>query len=75
MVEFKEASQATAVLSLDVAPNGRDVSLTLLFETDTAVRLPMNSEIAMRIWAVLEQARKDHGWSEPTMPVETSKLQ
>ena len=75
MAEFRESSPVNAVLSLDVAPNGQDVALTLHFESDTAVRLPMTSAVAMRIWAALDKAREDHGWPEPTTPVSVDKLQ
>jgi hypothetical protein len=75
MTELKESSPVDAVLSLVVDPSGRDALLTLHFESDIAVRLPMTSAVAMRIWAYLDKARTDHGWSVPTTPVLTDKLQ
>lgn len=75
MTEFKESSQVDAVLSLDVATNGQDVALTLHFESNTAVRLPMSVPVAMRLWALLDQARQAKGWSAPATPVSTDELQ
>lgn len=75
MTEFKESSPVNAILSLDVAPNGQDVALTVHFESNTAVRLPMTVPVAMRLWAVLDQARQDKGWSAPATPVSTDELQ
>lgn len=78
MAEFKESSLVDAALSLDT---GRDETgqellfLTLHFETDTAVRLPMTVPVAMRVWALLDKLRTDHGWSAPTTPVSIDKLQ
>ena len=75
MTQFKDASPVDAGLSLDVDPSGQDVFLTLHFERNTSVRLPMSVPIAMRLWAVLDKARTDHGWPEPTMPVSIDQLQ
>jgi hypothetical protein len=75
VTDFKESSLVDAVLSLDVAPNGQDVALTLHFESNTAVRLPMTAETAMRLWALLDQARRDKGWPEPPTPVSIDELQ
>ena len=75
MADFKESSLVDAVLSLDVATNGQDVALTLHFDSNIAVRFSMSAPVAMRIWEALEKARTDHGWSMPTTPVSTDKLQ
>jgi hypothetical protein len=75
MVNFRDTSEVTAVLSLDVSTTGQDVMLTLYFESDTAVRLPMSAAVAMRLWALLDQARRDKSWSEPTTPVSTDEIQ
>jgi hypothetical protein len=71
----KESSPVDAVLSLDVTTDHQHVLLTLHFESDTAVRLPMPVEIAMRVWACLDKARRDHDWSAPATPVSTETLQ
>jgi hypothetical protein len=79
MTDFRDSSLVDAVLSLD--DGGRDeqgrelLFLTLHFETDTVVRFPMGVEVAMRIWKLLDTARKQKGWSEPATPVSTDKLQ
>jgi len=75
VTETKDTSPVDAILSLTVDPAGRDVLLTLHFESNIAVRLPMTSAVAMRIWALLDQARKDKGWPMPPTPVSTDEIQ
>ena len=75
MAEFKESSLVDAVLSFDVASNGQDAALTLHFDSNTAVRLPTTAPVAMRIWAAIDKARQAHGWSVPTTPVSSDRLQ
>jgi hypothetical protein len=69
VTETKDSSPVDAVLSMVVDPSGQDVLLTLHFESNIAARLPMSAAVTMRLWAVLDQARKDHGWREPPTPV------
>lgn len=75
VTEYKDSSRVDGVLSLIVAPDGQDALLTLHFDSNIAVRLPMNAEVAMRLWAILDQARMERGWSAPSTPVSTDKLQ
>lgn len=75
MSEIKESSPVDAVLSLDITQDGQTVLLTLHFDSDTAVRLPMSVEVAMRIWGILDQLRRDRGWSAPTTPVSVDRIQ
>jgi hypothetical protein len=75
VMQFKEISAVDSVLSLDVSMDGQDVLLSLHLETDIGVRLPMSAKVAMRMWAVLDKARVDHGWPAPTMPVLADRIQ
>jgi hypothetical protein len=74
MTDFEESSPIDAILSVDVDPSGQNVLLTLDFERN-AVRLPMSAEVAMRLWKILDNARKDYDWPIPTTPISTDKLQ
>jgi hypothetical protein len=64
-----------AVLSVDIDPSGQNVLLTLDFEKNAAVRLPMSAEVAMRLWRILDNARRDHDWPIPATPVVAGQLQ
>lgn len=75
VTEFKESSPVDGMLSLDVAPNGQDLALVLHFETNIAVRFPMTAPVAMRIWAALDQARRDNHWPEPEEPLSIDRIQ
>ena len=78
MTEAKESSLVDAVLSVDTVKDevGQQfLLLTLHFETDTIVRLPMGTPVAMQLWALLDQARKDNGWPAPVLPVSVDKMQ
>ena len=77
VMEFIETPTVDAVVLLDSAKDERGVEcalLTLHLENDKTVRLPVPIHVAMRVWALLDDARKDHGWSEPTTPVLTDKM-
>ena len=74
-MSLRESSPVDAVLALDVSQDRQTVLLTLHFESDTAVRLPMSPETAMRLWAVLDKARQAEGWSAPSMPVSIDRMQ
>jgi hypothetical protein len=75
MTDFEDSAPIDAVLSVDVDPTGQNVLLTLDFEQNTAVRLPMSAEVAMRLWRILDKARKDHDWPMPITPAGTDHLQ
>jgi hypothetical protein len=75
MTDFEDSAPIDAVLSVDVDPTGQSVLLTLDFERNTAVRLPMSAEVAMRLWRILDKARKDHDWPVPTTPIVADQLQ
>jgi hypothetical protein len=78
LMDVKESSLVDAVLSVDTVKDeeGQEfLLLTLHFETNTAVRLPMGTPVAMRLWALLDQARKDNGWPAPVLPVSVDKMQ
>jgi hypothetical protein len=75
VTETKDSSPVDAILSMVVDPTGRDVLLTLHFESNIAVRLPMTSQVAMRLWSILDQARRDNDWPEPDTPVSSEKIQ
>ena len=79
MTEIIETPDVVAVASLDVAKDeesGDDYALlSLHLQNDKIVRLPMPVEVAMRVWAVLDRARQDKGWPEPSMPVSTDTMQ
>ena len=64
-----------AILSVDIDPSGQNVLLTLDFEKNAAVRLPMSAEVAMRLWRILDNARRDHDWPIPVTPVVDGQLQ
>jgi hypothetical protein len=64
-----------AILSVDIDPSGQNVLLTLDFEKNAAVRLPMSAEVAMRLWRILDNARRDHDWPVPVTPVVAGQLQ
>jgi hypothetical protein len=64
-----------AILSVDIDPSGQNVLLTLDFEKNAAVRLPMSAEVAMRLWRILDNARRDHDWPIPVTPVVAGQLQ
>jgi hypothetical protein len=74
MSDFED-SPVDAILSVDIDPSGRSVLLTLDFEKNAAVRLPMSAEVAMRLWRILDNARRDHDWPIPATPVAASQLQ
>jgi hypothetical protein len=59
--EFSELSPVDAMLALDVTTDGQHASLTLHLENNNAVCLSMAAPVAMRIWAALDQARRDSG--------------
>jgi hypothetical protein len=75
MAELKESSLIDAVLSLDVTTDNQYVLLTLHFESDTSVLFPMSVDVAMRIWALLDEAKRQKGWSAPATPVLTDQMQ
>ncbi len=78
VTETKETSTVDGALSLSGAKDeaGRDyLLLTLHFESNIAVRLPLTIDAAMRIWALLDRARADRGLSVPSTPVSAEKLQ
>jgi|HubBroStandDraft_6_1064221.scaffolds.fasta_scaffold31109_5 hypothetical protein len=75
MTDFEDSAPIDAVLSVDVDPSGQNVLLTLDFERNTAVRLPMSAEVAMRLWRILDKARLDHDWPVPTTPIAVEQLQ
>jgi hypothetical protein len=64
-----------AILSVDIDPSGQNVLLTLDFDRNAAVRLPMSAEVAMRLWRILDNARRDHDWPIPATPVAAGQLQ
>ena len=64
-----------AILSVDIDPSGQNVLLTLDFEKNAAVRLPMSAEVAMRLWRILDNARRDHDWPIPATTVVAGQLQ
>ena len=78
MAEFVETPLVDAVLSVDAVKDqeGADYAfLVLHLETGRTVRLPMPSDVAMRVWKLLDQVRRDKGWPAPTTPVSTDELQ
>ena len=75
MKDFEDSAPIDAVLSVDVDPSGENVLLTLDFEPNTAVRLPMSAEVAMRLWRILDKARIDHDWPVPVAPMTSDQLQ
>lgn len=75
MTDFEDSSPIGAILSVDVDPSGQNVLLTLDFERNATVHLPMSAEVAMRLWKILDNARKDYDWPIPTTPISTDKLQ
>jgi hypothetical protein len=64
-----------AILSVDIDPSGENILLTLDFDKNAAVRLPMSAEVAMRLWRILDNARRDHDWPIPAAPVVAGQLQ
>lgn len=77
MAEFKELSVADQVLSLDTATDyeGQEfLLLTLHFETEAVVRIPMTVDVGMRVLALLEEVRRQRGWSMPATRVESGKI-
>ena len=74
MSDFED-SPVDAILSVDIDPSGQNVLLTLDFEKNAAVRLPMSAEVAMRLWRILDNARRDHDWPVPATPVVAGQLQ
>ena len=76
---FIETPAVDAVLSLDVvrdAATGEPFALlTIHHESGTTVRMPMSVAIAMRIWALLDQARIANSWPRPEVPIDKSELQ
>jgi hypothetical protein len=74
MSDFED-SPVDAILSVDIDPSGQNVLLTLDFEKNAAVRLPMSAEVAMRLWRILDNARRDHDWPIPATPVVAGQLQ
>jgi hypothetical protein len=74
MSDFEDSSPIDAILSVDVDPSGQNVLLTLDFEKNAAVRLPMSAEVAMRLWRILDNARRDHDWPIPTTPMTNDQL-
>jgi len=75
VTEYKDSSPVDGILSVVVAPDARDLLLTLHFDSNIAVRLPMSAEVAMRLLGILDHARKQHGWSVPATPVSTDPIQ
>jgi hypothetical protein len=75
MTDFDDSAPIDAILSVDVDPSGQNVLLTLDFESNPAVRLPMSAEVAMRLWRILDKARRDHDWPMPGSPITTEQLQ
>jgi hypothetical protein len=74
MADFAETPDIEAVLSLDhmMDEAGQEcLLLTLRLESNKTVRLPMSVVVAMRIWALLDKARLDKGWSPPPTPIST----
>jgi hypothetical protein len=74
MSDFDDSSPIDAILSVDVDPSGQNVLLTLDFEKNAAVCLPMSVEVAMRLWRILDNARRDHDWPIPATPVSSDQL-
>ena len=75
MTDFEDSAPIDAILSVDVDPTGQNILLTLDFEHNAAVRLPMSAEVAMRLWRILDKARLDHDWPMPIAPAGTDQLQ
>jgi hypothetical protein len=76
MADSTETPDIEAVLSLDHMKDeaGQEcLLLTLRLENNETVRLPMTVHIAMRIWAVLDKARLEKGWSAPPAPISTDR--
>lgn len=78
MADFIETPTVGAVLSLDAVKDesGAEFALLVLYlENGKTVRLPMPVDVAMRVWRLLDEARRDKGWPEPTTPVSSDPIQ
>jgi hypothetical protein len=78
MADFVETPSVDLVLSLDAVKDetGSDlVLLTMRLENGATVRIPMSITAAMRVWGLLDMARRDKGWPVDTMPILANPIQ
>ena len=70
-----ETPIAEAGLHLDVTTDKEHLILMFLLENDISFRFPMTVDVGMRLLALLEQARVEHDFPMPDLPVETNPMQ
>lgn len=76
--EVKESSTIIDILSLVDGIDDhqeRCLVLTVRFESDTTVRLPMTEEAAAKALLLLDRARERLGWKLRDAPIDEDKIQ
>lgn len=79
MADVKETATITYVFHVDQAKDadtGDEFAVVLArLSNDTTARIPISSEAAARLAALLSRACERHGWRPPDLPINEDKIQ